>query len=608
MSALKAVTGRINDLSVGKKLAASFTLVVAALLVAVIVGWSSIGSVSGTVKSGYAADVTANKASAAAYNMHVSQIQNVLSGGKQNAMHTTDMATYTKLVGQLKQELTTPAEKAAAQSVDASFAQWQALDAKITSLREAGHTDRARSVVDGAANTASDDLSTKLDSLGSLVEKTANASSASSSSSAQTLMIALAVIAIAVAVALAFVLSRSLATRARQMLKAADGIADGDVHQHVDTNSKDELGQTAAAFERMIEYLNTMADAAKRIAEGDLLVDVQPRSERDELGKSFHEMIAHLREMVGQVADAAGSLGTQSEQMSSTSAETGRATSEIASAVSEVAHGAEHQVQVIEAARRSADEVAAAVQTSAEHAEQTAEVAAHARETAQQGVSAAEQANDAMRSVRDSSEAVSQAIRELATKSEQIGAIVETITGIAEQTNLLALNAAIEAARAGEQGRGFAVVAEEVRKLAEESQHAAQEISGLIGVIQAETTRTVQVVEDGARKTADGADVVEQTREAFVTIGQAVDDMVDRIEEIAAASEEITASATSMKENLNEVAAVAEESSASTEEVSASTQETTASTQQIAASAEELAQNAEQLGQLVAQFKIPTAS
>ena len=122
-----------------------------------------------------------------------------------------------------------------------------------------------------------------------------------------------------------------------------------------------------------------------------------------------------------------------------------------------------------------------------------------------------------MQSVRTSSQAVTDAIRELAAKSEQIGTIVQTITGIAEQTNLLALNAAIEAARAGEQGRGFAVVAEEVRKLAEDSQHAAHEISELIGAMQAETTKAVEVVEDGAQRTQDGAAVVEHTREAFLS-------------------------------------------------------------------------------------------
>ena len=126
------------------------------------------------------------------------------------------------------------------------------------------------------------------------------------------------------------------------------------------------------------------------------------------------------------------------------------------------------------------------------------------------------------------------AIRSLGQKSEQIGGIVQTITGIAGQTNLLALNAAIEAARAGEQGRGFAVVAEEVRKLAEESQQAAATIAELIEQIQQEThahgagRRGRRRADQQARRRNRRTDLAK----AFLQIGQSVEDMSSRVDQI----------------------------------------------------------------------------
>jgi methyl-accepting chemotaxis protein len=421
--------------------------------------------------------------------------------------------------------------------------------------------------------------------------------------SARTIGIVLLAIAVLLGLGIAFLVSRSikravdvvldrlssLRDQCAENLKAGiEALAAGDltfpvvaVTAPIENPSKDELGQVAVA-------VNGVRD-------------------RFEAGiEAYNQTRANLNDIVGQVAGSAGQVSAASHEMASTSEESGRATGEIANAVGGIAQGAERQVNAIEQAKRAAEEVGRAVSEAAQNAEQTAGVAHEALEVAHQGVGAAEQANDAMRSVRDSSAAVSATIRELAEKSEQIGTIVLTITGIAEQTNLLALNAAIEAARAGEQGRGFAVVAEEVRKLAEDSQTAAHEISGLIGAIQTETTRAVEVVEDGAKRTKDGATVVEQTREAFLQIGTSVEDMTGRIEQIAATSQQIAASAQSMQESIAEVATIAEESSAATEQVSASTEETSASAEQIAASAQELSGNAEMLNRLVTQFKLTT--
>ena len=601
--------------SVRTKLLAGFAVVLVLTAVLGVVAVSKLGTInkstefqSGTVVPGVAVIGDINGISS---DYRVAQLEHVIADPGSDDLKAAEEAIVDE-AGDMdaafkayEPTITEPEDRKQFDALKASWETYQEQSGRFLAPSREGETERAMELLQGDAKETFDKLS---DQIIALVEWNTEFGDKAAKEAdqvftgARNMVIGLVVAALAIGIAVALLLSRQILAGVKQMLVAAQGIARGELNQNVDAKSKDELGQTAQAFGEMIAYLRETAQAADAIGKGDLTVEVVPNSDADELRVAMRNMSNSLRDLVSELNSSAGTVSAASQQLTATSEETSKAVTEIATAIGDVASGAENQVRRVGEVRDAMEETVAAVASSAKSAEEASLVAERARETADRGVAAAEQASSAMGSVQSNSQDAAKAISELADKSRRIGEFITTITGIAEQTNLLALNAAIEAARAGEQGRGFAVVAEEVRKLAEESQDAAGTISGLVQEIRSETERTVQVVEDGVRRTEQGSATVEEARAAFEAIGEAVSDMTARIEQIAAAAQQITATTERVSEDIIGVANVAESSSATAEQVSASTQETSASAQQISASAQELSTTAQSLETLVGRF------
>jgi len=245
------------------------------------------------------------------------------------------------------------------------------------------------------------------------------------------------------------------------------------------------------------------------------------------------------------------------------------ATREVNTGIKDVHRAAESQSQATSAAAAAAEQVTVSISEVATNAAETRSTAEQTGVTAQHGARVTGDATVTIRTLADTVQRSAEHVESLGARSEAISRIAGVIKEIADQTNLLALNAAIEAARAGEQGRGFAVVADEVRKLAERTSKATQEISTMIQSIQQETGTAVDGMRAGARHVADGVQLVGETESALRRINEEMAATVRMVSDISSASNEQQSAMTTLGQDLEQVATMTEQNVAAVEQTTA---------------------------------------
>ena len=336
-------------------------------------------------------------------------------------------------------------------------------------------------------------------------------------------------------------------------------------------------------FYRLIGgFLSDFLDVSQRVYRGDMTTNLDYDTP-DEFGKiahSYNDTLGKIRTITAKIQDIANELTDSAETMSTGVNESAQVVTSIADSINGIAELSVSQNKNVDSASSALNSIISGVNDVAELAKQTASHASQVGTTVNQGIEGINVISQHIDRVEAMVSTSADQVDTLGHRSEEIGQIVETIVNISGQTNLLALNAAIEAARAGEHGRGFAVVAEEIRKLAEDSQEAAQHIAELIGSIQAETKKAVDAMHHGNKGVRQGSEVVKEAMEEFSQVTDMVDSMVDQmarvarhIENVSVQSNHVIEAATSVSQDSDKIAGETQQVSAASEEQSATMQE-----------------------------------
>ncbi len=443
--------------------------------------------------------------------------QSAPCSAEQNAMRQKALEAYQSALARYEPTISYPGARELNERFSASFARYRSFSDRSAGLLAAGKTGDALDLLTSESTVAAfdDTIAVMGDAMALSVKYGLESSRSTSREAGRSIWVTVVATLLIIGLCglVGTTLNRVIAPRIKRVMDMAQKLAAKDLTAHVIVRGTDELGQLGIA-------INTCVD--------------------------------EIRQVVKSVAQGAETLSAATTEISARSVQT-----------SANAHAQSSKTNQIAAA---AQEMTATIAEISHNAESAAHASRLSAETADQGGAVMQAAAVTMEKIAGATGTVAEKMNSLATRSEEIGKVVSVIQEISEQTNLLALNAAIEAARAGEHGRGFAVVAGEVRRLAERTKGATEEIAATIRSIQEETRGTLEVMHESRGAVESGMEETARARRSLEATIESSKQVERQIQLIAIAASQQTSASSEISESAGRISQLSTESAQGAEE------------------------------------------